>query len=238
MGNVQIEQNTIAFNMGAGVSVTDSINRTRGDSSPPATSSPSNSIFSNGGPGIGTSSYLNDSPDEDGIQNYPTINSVMPLGHRHAGQGDDREQAKFELPAGVLRRRHARGAEYYMPGEVRQGRTYLGTIDVTTDGNGMANFTVDLPSLPAGQPYVTATATDITDDGSRAAQQHLAVLGRSRSWAGRASLSRTPMTPGWGACARRSSTPTTRRARRRSLSPSRPPTPATSITATTASQAG
>ena len=53
-----------------------------------------------------------------------------------------------------------------LPGEFGGGRTFLGSLNVTTDANGHASFTADLPALPAGQPFVDATATDVTDTGS------------------------------------------------------------------------
>ncbi len=41
-----------------------------------------------------------------------------------------------------------------------QGKTYIGSVTVTTDVTGNAIFTTTVPSLPAGQSLVTATATD------------------------------------------------------------------------------
>ncbi len=166
LGNVVVEHNTIAFNTVAGVQFTD-IN----DVPTLGNLITQDSIFSNFGPGIGTSSYLNDSPDADGIQNYPTLASVMP-----SGAGTQVEGTLASKPSSNYRLEFFTNDErqedvhdvsnFTMPGEFAEGRTYLGTINVTTDANGLASFTADLPALPAGQAYVTATATDITDDGS------------------------------------------------------------------------
>jgi hypothetical protein len=165
-GNVLVAQNTIAFNTAAGVAFTD-INgvATTGNLIT------QNSIFSNFGPGIGISSYLNDSPDADGIQNYPTLASVMPSGAGTRVQGTlaskPNSHERLEFFASTERVEDAHDvSNYTMPGTFAEGRTYLGTVDVTTGANGMASFTASLPALPAGAPYVTATATDITDDGS------------------------------------------------------------------------
>ena len=165
-GNVLVAQNTIAFNTAAGVQFTD-INGV------PTTGNliTQNSIFSDFGPGIGTSSYLNDSPDADGIQNYPALASVMPSGAGTRVQGTlaskPSSNYRLEFFASAQRQEDAHDvSNYTMPGTFAEGRTYLGTINVTTGANGLVSFTADLPALPAGQPYVTATATDITDNGS------------------------------------------------------------------------
>src|SRR5262249_27042022 len=51
------------------------------------------------------------------------------------------------------------------PSGYGQGRTYLGFINVTTDGPGNASFpppAISLPPLPAGQSIISATATNLT----------------------------------------------------------------------------
>ena len=166
LGNVVVEHNTIAFNTVAGVQFTD-IN----DVATTGNLITQNSIFSNFGPGIGTSSYLNDSPDADGIQNYPTLASVMPSGAGTQAQGTlaskPSSNYRLEFFASAERQEDVHDvSNFTIPGEFAEGRTYLGTINVTTGANGLASFTANLPALPAGEPYVTATATDITDNGS------------------------------------------------------------------------
>jgi hypothetical protein len=52
------------------------------------------------------------------------------------------------------------------PSGYGQGQTWLRSTKVTTDANGNASFTASLPALPAGQNYVTATATDASGNTS------------------------------------------------------------------------
>jgi hypothetical protein len=47
------------------------------------------------------------------------------------------------------------------PSGAGEGKTFLGSTDVTTDGAGHATFSSSVPALPAGQA-VTATATNST----------------------------------------------------------------------------
>lgn len=58
------------------------------------------------------------------------------------------------------------------PGTFGEGKTYIGKVESTIPTGGTANFSVDLPvnlltlSGQGGQPFVTATATDLNDTGS------------------------------------------------------------------------
>ena len=52
------------------------------------------------------------------------------------------------------------------PGEFSEGQTYIGSLDVPVGASGNATFTANLPALPPSEPFVTATATDITDSGT------------------------------------------------------------------------
>src|SRR4029077_8015592 len=62
------------------------------------------------------------------------------------------------------------------PSGYGQGQTYLGSVQVTTDGNGNASFTVTLTTpVPAGQNYITATATDPNGNTSEFSADHAAV---------------------------------------------------------------
>jgi hypothetical protein len=47
-----------------------------------------------------------------------------------------------------------------------EGQTLLGSVTVTTDAGGNASFTASLPALPAGQPWLSATATVANGGGS------------------------------------------------------------------------
>ena len=175
-GNVMLAQNTIAFNANRGVSATGPTQGVAGTGNLITR----NSIFSNGGieldvtTGLGGSSgiTLNDpSPDTDGIQNYPILNSVAVSGTGTQVQGvlDSKPSSNYRLEFFANSERDEDSSisrTTVLPGEFAGGRTFVGTIDVTTDANGHASFTADLPALPGGQPFVTATATDITDTGS------------------------------------------------------------------------
>ncbi len=63
----------------------------------------------------------------------------------------------------------------YAPGGAGQAETYLGSLEVTTDAEGHAIF--DVPyNPPAGEPVVTATATDRSGDTSElSARRHIAI---------------------------------------------------------------
>jgi hypothetical protein len=52
------------------------------------------------------------------------------------------------------------------PSGFGQGQTYLGFATATTDATGQAGFTASLPVLPAGQPFLSATATVANADGT------------------------------------------------------------------------
>jgi hypothetical protein len=51
-------------------------------------------------------------------------------------------------------------------GEYSEGEGYLGSVDVTTDGAGEATFQFSIPAVAVDIGYLTATATNITDDGA------------------------------------------------------------------------
>ncbi len=164
-GNVTLASNTIAFNASTGVSDTGGPLGIAGTGNLITR----NSIFSNGGIqlilGGDLGLALNDpSPDSDGIQNYPVLSSVAVAGAGTQVQGvlDSKPSSSFRLEFFANSERD----EYVLPGEFAGGQTFVGTIDVTTDANGHASFTANLPVLPSGQPFMTATATDVTDTGS------------------------------------------------------------------------
>jgi hypothetical protein len=47
------------------------------------------------------------------------------------------------------------------PSGYGEGERYIGSIDVTTDDNGIASFTAPLDALRAGEEFITATATNL-----------------------------------------------------------------------------
>jgi hypothetical protein len=178
----QVTLNTIAFNQ-TGVSV---------GSSATGNLVSRNSIFSNDQLGIdlfgpfGLGSVddndvppASDPPDQDtggnNVQNHPVLSAVTDIGAqtRIAGTLTSTPDSSFRIELFASTERDENAIRLFgVPGEFGEGQTYLGSVDVTTDASGGASFSVDLPvdllSLPGpgGQPFVTATATDITDPGT------------------------------------------------------------------------
>ena len=144
--------NSIAFNGHSGVYI---YNGTGNSIS-------SNSITSNKGLGIdlGTTGVtLNDQGDGDtganNQQNYPVITSVTTSGNSTTSQGflDSTPGTQFSLEFFSNAQPNALG--------YGEGETYLGSLSVTTDAKGIANFSAQLPLVPSGR-FVSATATNLT----------------------------------------------------------------------------
>jgi hypothetical protein len=90
------------------------------------------------------------------LQNFPVISSVVPgTSTTHIeGSLDTMAEQIYDIDL------YASPACSRRPNDYLQGETYLGSLQVTTDGFGTASFALDVPFvLAAGQP-VTATATD------------------------------------------------------------------------------
>jgi len=162
-----IEDNTIAFN-GSGVSGFESVaGQTFGDRIT------QNSIFSSAGLGIalgdtfdgdGSANYPapNHQTGPNGLQNFPALTAVtaIPGGGTHVdGTLTSGYSMTYHLEFFANAFRDASSAGLFSEGE-----TYVGDTDVTTDAAGTGAFKVNLPTLPAGEGYVTATAT--APDGS------------------------------------------------------------------------
>ena len=164
-GTAAGEGNVIAYNGGwAGIAVANQGITIRG-----------NSIFdnpgddSNNGLGIdlltaGLGVTLNDAGDGDagpnGGQNFPVITSVTYGGASTtvAGTLNSTAATIFDLDF------YADPVCSRRPQDLPEGKTYLGSVQVTTDGSGNAVFNEALPvAVPNGSP-VTATAT--APDGS------------------------------------------------------------------------
>ncbi len=189
--NTQIVENRIAFNgfapskgggLGYGAGV-----RIYGGQTPAVGNGNAisrNVIFANFGPGIDLGSdgvTPNDVPssstlpDQDLgpnlLQNFPVITSVTDLspGTRIHGTLSSTPSSNFRLEFYANPERDEDTFDFLSiirQGEFGEGKTFIGAVDVTTGVDGVFNFNLDLPALPPGQPFVTATATDITDDGS------------------------------------------------------------------------
>jgi titin len=150
--------NEIAFNRNEGVviyglPVTDGMPST-------GNSIRGNSIHDNGGLGIdlgGNGVTLNDSAGHIGpnnYQNFPVVTNVTLSGGltQVSGQLDSTPNTTFTV-------------DFYAntlpdPTGYGEGQTYLGSWSVTTDGGGHADFTATVAAAPAGQMFLSATATD------------------------------------------------------------------------------
>jgi IPT/TIG domain/S-layer homology domain len=114
---------------------------------------------------------VNDPGDVDtgpnGLQNFPLITSIVPGsstthidGRLNSMPTSAYSIDLFSNPACVRRPRAPLEAE-----------TYLGTVDVATDGFGNATFSVDVPVVLSPGQVVTATATDSLGNTSELSQR-------------------------------------------------------------------
>jgi hypothetical protein len=172
----QIVGNTIAFNGtesggGAGVEINS------GDTFGNGNLVSQNSIFSNFGIGIelgaagATANQPMPTPGPNNSQNYPIISSVTGENGGTVIQGTltsvPNHTFTLEFFANAARDAMTFSDTFTPnPGEFGEGQTYIGSYQMTLGANGTASFTVNLPALPAHEPFVTATATDITGTGS------------------------------------------------------------------------
>ncbi|MBL8186064.1 MAG: DUF2012 domain-containing protein, partial [Blastocatellia bacterium] len=154
------QANLIAFNSQQGVRVSDgSSNRIRG-----------NVVHSNGGLGIDLfpiGPTLNDPGDPDSgpnfLKNYPVLDFVT------GGGGTSIEGTLNNSPAFV----HT--IDFYSspecdPSGFGEGRTYIGSTNVTTNASNLAAFDVSFPTnTPIGH-FVTATSTDSQGNTSEFSQ--------------------------------------------------------------------
>lgn len=160
----RVESNVIAFNRSAGVFVNGGVGSTV----------TANSIHSNTNLGIDLGSFgtaPNDSGDLDGgangLQNYPVLTEAL-------------STASSTVVAGTLNSVASRvfrleffnntTCDFSIFGNFGEGRTYLGFLDVNTDGAGNAAFTFVHPAPIAFGHYITATATDTNGSTSEFSQ--------------------------------------------------------------------
>jgi hypothetical protein len=174
--NNEFRGNRIAFNAGPGVVIGHS-----------ATGNliSQNSIHSNETVGIDLGSNgltLNDEPpatnppDQDtganNLQNFPTLTSVIGTGAGTQVQGTllSVPNSLFRIEFFANRERdegiYIFGNDDIVPGMFAEGQTYLGFINVMTNASGAATISANIPELPMDQDFVTATATDISNDGN------------------------------------------------------------------------
>lgn len=121
-----------------------------------------NSIFGNGFLGINNSLpdvvTANDSGDGDAgpndLQNFPVVTTAT-LGAGNvtlSGTLDSLASSTFRLEFFSNASCDALG--------FGEGATFLGSVDVTTNGSGLGSFGPVVFAIPAGQPVITATATN------------------------------------------------------------------------------
>lgn len=140
-----------------------------------------NSIFSNADLGIdlgGDGVTPNDLGDADTgaqtaneNQNYPVISSVTPNGNNTdiSGSLNSLANTQFRL-------------EFFSspaadPTGFGEGKTYLGSLNVITNGTGdVSNFTFTVPSGSIAGQFISATATDPNNNTSEFSQAKLLVL--------------------------------------------------------------
>ncbi len=119
-----------------------------------------------GGTEDGFGVTANDSGDGDtgpnSLQNYPVLTSVVTDGMGTITiSGSLNSTASTDFRIEFFSNTLAAGQDSSGHGE---GETYLGFVDVTTDGSGNATFSVPLAATVAAGDFVTATAT--VDNGS------------------------------------------------------------------------
>jgi hypothetical protein len=163
----RIESNTIAFNTGKGIAV-------RTYSIPPQPSSNSflsNSIHSNTGLGIDLGSdgvTLNDSCDGDtggnNLQNFPVITSAITSGSTTTIQGTLNSKANTSFTIQFFSNSTADASGY------GEGQTFIGSITVTTNASCNASFTFNTASAVPVSSFITATATDPSNNTSEFSQ--------------------------------------------------------------------
>ena len=163
--------NTIAFNGWAGVNMYD----------PPTTNNPirGNSFFSNGAIGIDlvvpgepypgvTTNHLGFAAGPNDLQNFPVITNAFGQGGSTIVLGKLNSLAARTFAIDVYRNWTANPSGY------GEGRFYLGTVSVTTDGSGNATFALTNTVGNYSGQYLAATATSAGGDTSEFSADALA----------------------------------------------------------------
>jgi len=153
------EGNLIAYNGGRGIMIQFS-----------AVNCPilGNSIYSNNSLGIDLNNDASANPNDLGdgdnganaLQNHPVFTHALrfPTETVASGTFNSRTNASFRLEFFANSSADANG--------FGEGQTYLGFLNVTTDGNGNAGFTFTHPAALPLDNYFTATATDANNNTS------------------------------------------------------------------------
>jgi hypothetical protein len=116
----------------------------------------SNSIFSNGSPGI----LLNSANNANNNQAFPVLTSVFSSSSGTTITGTLQSVASTTFRIEFFANATAD------PSGFGQGQTFLGAVNVTTNSSGAGSFTFTLTTpLPAGQTIFSATATKLVGTG-------------------------------------------------------------------------
>jgi hypothetical protein len=168
-----------------------------------------NSIHDNLGIGIAygfNGPTPNDDGDADtganGMQNFPVLKSVGPALADRTEAGTEIQGVLHSTPSTIFDLDfYANDACVRFPKDYLEGRTYLGSGQVTTDGSGKGTFDVTVPGGLAAGERVSATATDPAGSTSEFSQRlPFAITPASAPPAGGASLTiaGTDFEPGAG----------------------------------------
>jgi parallel beta-helix repeat protein len=143
--------NILQFNNGAGINVV----------SGGSNFISANSIFDNAGPGIDLGNdgvTTNDFGDVDAganqSQNYPVLTSVA------SSFGSTQVAGTLNSQPNTIYRVEFFSTPTWDATGIPEGKTYLGTTNVTSDGSGNVSFSVTLPAAVSSNNVVTATASD------------------------------------------------------------------------------
>lgn len=147
----RVESNVIAFSAGPGVYISGGVGSTV----------TANSIYNNGNFGIDLGSFgvlANDPGDLDaGVnssQNYPALSNALRTANSTVVVGTLNSQSNQSYRLEFFDNTECDSSNF------GEGRTFLGSLNVTTDAGGNANFTFTHPAPIAFAHYITATATD------------------------------------------------------------------------------
>ena len=153
------QANTIQFNGGAGVWISSALSVQNQISG--------NAIYDNGGLGIdlypaglNTNVLLNATNGANGLQNYPVLTNAT------VAYGGLMVQGVFNSKAGASYRLEFFATPTWDATNQPEGKYFLGTTNVTTDGSGNASFAAAFATAPATNLLVTATATDANGNTS------------------------------------------------------------------------
>ena len=153
------QANTIFFNGGAGVEVT-STTAVQNEIS-------GNAIYDNGGLGlelyplgISTNDVLDVDTGANGLQNFPVLTNASITFSALAVQGS------LNSKATAAYRLEFFATPNWDATNIAEGKIFVGSTNVVTDGSGNASFTAAIATTPDTNYLITATATDASGNTS------------------------------------------------------------------------